>query len=175
MSISVAAAARELEGRQLLTRMRKNQPERIISRIRELVGGDLPEDLIDFYHEQISKVAEYSSILPDWNPFVGWRTADDVFIRLLSHNAIPIFADDFGNLYGLDLSRSPACPAVYFFDHDREDLGPIYAAGSSLGAFMLLLAEQDRAFEEGWPPCWELAIDPDLESCPRAPPIWAAG
>jgi hypothetical protein len=27
----------------------------------------------------------------------------------------------------------------------------------------------------GWPPMWELKIDPDLERRPRAPAIWDAG
>jgi hypothetical protein len=50
-----------------------------------------------------------------------------------------------------------------------------WAAGSSLGAFLLLLADGDRAHREAWPPKWELAIDPDLEKCLRAPAIWNAG
>jgi hypothetical protein len=65
-------------------------------------------------------------------------------------------------------------PAVYFFDHEREFRTPQWAAGSSLGAFLLLLADGDRAHREGWPPKWELAIDPAPDKCPRAPAIWNA-
>jgi len=66
-------------------------------------------------------------------------------------------------------------PAVYFFDHEDSYERPHWAAGSSLGAFLLLLADGDRAHAEAWPQKWELSIDPDIEKCPRAPAIWAAG
>ena len=58
-----------------------------------------------------------------------------------------------------------------------EDLfeRPRWAAGSSLGHFLLLLAQQDRAIEEGRTPGWERRIDPNIDKCPRAPPIWLAG
>jgi hypothetical protein len=47
-------------------------------------------------------------------------------------------------------------------------------AGSSIGSFLLLLAEHDAGIDEKQPPGWELKIDPNLEKCPRAPPIWLA-
>jgi hypothetical protein len=90
-------------------------------------------------------------------------------------NAVPLFDDGCGNLYGLDLTPDVDSPAVYFFDHERGYEKPEYAAGSSLGTFLLLLAEGDKAQAEGWPHKCELGIDPDLERCPRAPAIWAAG
>jgi hypothetical protein len=75
----------------------------------------------------------------------------------------------------LDVSRATDHAAVYFFDHDSGFESPNYAAGSSIGTFLLLLAEHDAAMEEKRPQGWELAIDPDLDKCPRAPPIWRAG
>ena len=157
-----------------MIRYKGDQSERIVTRIREIVGRDLPLDLNDFYRERISQVGGYKSIVPIWNSYVGWRLPDHVFTQLIEHQAIPIFSDDFGNMFGLDISGLRSTPSVYFFDHEQGERGPIYAAGSSLGAFMLLLADQDRAFEEDWPPRWELSVDPDLENCPRAPPIWLA-
>ena len=49
---------------------------------------------------------------------------------------------------------------------------PEFAAGSSLGAFLLLLAEEDRAYDERWPTGWQLKIDPDLYRCSRARAVW---
>jgi hypothetical protein len=60
-------------------------------------------------------------------------------------------------------------------DHERSYEKPEWAAGSSLGAFLLLLADSDRSYAEHWQPRWELTIDPDIEKCPRAPSIWNAG
>ena len=61
-------------------------------------------------------------------------------------------------------------PAVYFFDHEDRSDTPNYAAGSSLGVFMLLLADKDRAYDEHWPARWELKLDPDIDKCPGARP-----
>lgn len=95
---------------------------------------------------------------------------------LLHVNAVPIFFDGSGSLFGLDLGEEKdRVPAVYFFDHADGFGRPRWAAGSSLGAFLLLLAESDRALRNGRPARWELSIDPDIDKCPRAPPIWAAG
>jgi hypothetical protein len=91
---------------------------------------------------------------------------------LLHVQAVPIFFDGCGSLYGLDLSSGDLTPAVYFFDHEDEFSKPHWAAGSSLGAFLLLLADHDRAYRENWSERWQLAIDPDLDNCPRAPAIW---
>jgi hypothetical protein len=38
----------------------------------------------------------------------------------------------------------------------------------------MLLAEHDVALHQKRPRGWELAIDPDLGKCLRAPPIWLA-
>lgn len=62
----------------------------------------------------------------------------------------------------------------YLFDHERG-FAPEPAAGSSLGVFLLLLADHDRAYDEKWPACWQLKVDPYIERCPRAPAIWNLG
>ncbi len=175
MTISVCQAACQLEARGVLWRTRQDQSERIIPHLSDLIGQDLPADLKDFYRERIACIDQFDSILPHWNPYVGWRTPGDVFTRYLHHQIMPLFGDGCGSHFVLDLTPGVEVPAVYFLDHECEDVGPLYATGSSLGAFMLLLADHDRAFQESWPEKWELAIDPDLGSCPRAPPIWAAG
>ena len=64
---------------------------------------------------------------------------------------------------------------MYFFDACDLYATPQWAAGSSLGAFLLLLADHDRSYDEKWPKKWELRIDPDIDKCPRARAIWAAG
>lgn len=84
------------------------------------------------------------------------------------------FFDGCGNVFGLDLTPGTEIPAVYFFDHEHEFDRPRYAAGSSLGAFLLLLGEEDLAFREKRPAGWQLTIDPELDNCPRAPPVWRA-
>ena len=73
------------------------------------------------------------------------------------------------------MAAGEAVPAVYFFDHETGFEGPDWAAGSSLGAFLLLLAEQDLALRKGRAEGWQLAIDPNIDRCPRARAIWAAG
>jgi hypothetical protein len=92
--------------------------------------------------------------------------------ELLHADAVPLFRDGCGNFYGLDLTAEVKAPAVYFFNHERGFEQPEGAAGSSLGAFLLLLADHDRAYEEQWPFRWELKIDPDINNCPRAPAMW---
>jgi hypothetical protein len=174
MHIEVAATARELEQKGLLRRHRQDNSERIIRHVGEQLGRRLPADLEALYREHISRVGEFDAIAPIWNDRVGWRHVAVEATRLLSSQAVPIFSDGCGSLYGLDLSACDDVPAVYFFDHEDEFANPQWAAGSSLGAFLLLLSESDRAGREGWPSKWELAIDPDLESCPRAPAIWNA-
>jgi hypothetical protein len=88
--------------------------------------------------------------------------------------AIPLFWDGCGSLDGVDVSQATDHPAVYFFDHEDGWEKPACVAGSSIGVFLLLLAEHDAAIDEKRPPGWELTIDPDLGKCPRAPPIWLA-
>ena len=112
---------------------------------------------------------------PHWNERVGWRTPDELVTKLLHAEAVPIFDDGCGNFFGLDLTPDVEVPAIYFFDYERSYERPEWAAGSSVGAFLLLLAVSDRAYAERWPLRWELNIDPDIEKCPRAPTIWAAG
>jgi hypothetical protein len=94
---------------------------------------------------------------------------------LLPAQAVPIFSDGAGSLYGLALTSGVASSAVYFFVHEDLFERPRWAAGSSLGHFLLLLGQHDQAIDEGRTPGWECDIDPDIDKCPRAPPIWLAG
>ena len=119
-------------------------------------------------------MGDFLAVVPIWNDHVGWRTPDTEVTELVGAGAVPVFLDGCGNLFGLDLTSGAVAPAVYFFDHEGAQPfeRPIYAAGSSLGAFLLLLAEHDRALQERRPAGWELSIDPDIGKCPRAPPLW---
>jgi hypothetical protein len=157
-----------------LSRFRRHYPDKVIPYVEALVGRPLPQDLIDLYREGIAAICEFGAIVPAWNDHVGWRNADCVVTELLEVNAIPLFYDGCGSKFALDLTPGEETPGVYFFDHEDRSGLPTYAAGSSLGAFLLLAADHDRALDEGWPEKWQLAIDPDLGKCPRAPPIWAA-
>ncbi|MDO8380502.1 SMI1/KNR4 family protein [Phenylobacterium sp.] len=176
MRVSVPEAARRLEEAGALRRWRVNHAERIIARVSEQLGRKLPADLEDFYREGIAEVGEFAAIGPSWNDWMKrWERPSVEMTDLLHAQAVPVFFDGCGNLFGLDLSSGDAVPAVYFFDHERGFEKPVWAAGSSLGTFLLLLADHDRAYAEDWPEDWQLAIDPDIGKCPRAPPLWAAG
>ena len=169
----VSEAVRQLEERALLTRERHDHSERVIAHVRKLLGRPLPADLIIFYRERIARLGEFYAQTPEWNDRMGWRSPDSLVTKLIHADAVPLFDDGCGNLYGLDLTAGVEAPAVYFFDHERNYEKPVWAAGSSLGTFLLLLADSDRAYAEHWPSRWELKIDPDIEKCPRAPAMWA--
>jgi hypothetical protein len=176
MRVPVQEAAKSLEQRGLIRRHRIDDSARIIGYVSEEIGRDLPDDLVDFYRERIDFIgSDFMAIAPIWSDWVGWRPGSIEVNALLHVNAVPIFWDGCGNLFGLDLSSGASVPAVYFFDHDHEFSKPEYAAGSSLGTFLLLLGEDDRAYAEGWPMGWELKIDPDIDRCPRARAVWNAG
>jgi hypothetical protein len=175
MRISVSEAARQLEERGLLTRERKDHSDKVIEHVRNLLGRELPPDLVDFYRERIATLGEFYAQTPGWNEWVGWRSPDSLVTKLVHADAVPLFDDGCGDLYGLDLTPRVEVPAVYFFDHEDGYERPHWAAGFSLGAFLLLLADADRAHANEWPERWELKIDPALEKCPRAPAIWFAG
>lgn len=175
MKIEVAEAARLLEAEGLLERAREDHSTRIIDHVREQVGHELPEDLADFYRERIARVGEFHAIAPIWNDHMGWRPMAVETTALRHAQAIPIFFDGSGSLFGLDLTQGETAPAVYFFDHEEGFHGPRWAAGSSLGAFLLLVGARDRAYREAWPPRWELSIDANIEKCRRAPAIWNLG
>lgn len=160
--------------RGALQRSRKDNAEGIIQQVRELLGGRMPSDLEALYREGVARIGDFAAILPKWNTRPEWRR-DGSIGALLHVNAVPIFSDGCGNLYGLDLTSEDQRPAVYFFDSEDLFERPHWAAGSSLARFLLLLAEHDQALDEGRPPGWELAIDPEIDKCPRAPPIWLAG
>jgi hypothetical protein len=175
VTISVAEASQTLVERRLLERERFDHSALIIDHVSELTGRALPSDLVDFYRQRIKSVGDFGATPPVRSGRTGWRTRNDVTTWLLAAGAIPIFSDGCGSLFGVDLLSAADHPAVYFFDHEDNYEKPSYAAGSSIGAFLLLLAEHDAALDERRPPGWELTIDPDLGRCPRAPPIWRAG
>jgi len=172
--LSVSAVARQLFERGQLVRSKQDQSQLVIEKVNDLIGQTLPEQLCDFYKERIARVAYCRALVPFWNPYVGWSLPAEEIEALKPHGAMPLFYDGCGNLFGLDLTAGSLTAAVYLFDHEKPDRGPAYAAGSSLAHFLLLLAERDRAFDEGRPVGWELKIDPDLGACPRAPPWWEA-
>jgi hypothetical protein len=175
MRIPVAEAAKILEERGSLQRRRKDQSDRIIEFVRGMVGRELPQDLIDFYRERIDGIGQFTAQVPGWNPYTGYGDSELVIAPLLPVDAVPLFDDGCGSLYGLDLTPGVEAPAVYFFDHEDGYERPRWTAGSSLGAFLLLLPDTDRSCQEDWPEKWELRIDPDIDKCPRARAIWAAG
>jgi hypothetical protein len=174
MRISVPDAARQIEQRGLLERVRHNQSDKIIEHVGNLLGRSLPADLIDFYREGILTIGGYRAYLPWWSDWVGWHSTDQFVTQLLPANALPLFPDGCGSIFGLDLTPGVDSPAVYFFDHQDLYERPRWAAGSSLGAFLLLYADWDQAFADDRPEHWELKIDPDIDKCPRAPAIWDA-
>lgn len=177
MTPAVHDAARQLEDRGLLIRAndRASDVAGMIDHVKHTLGRELPVELESFYRERITRLADFNAILPKGNDLVGWRSGPVRIDCLLQASAVPIFSDGCGSLFGLDLSAEVATHAVYFFDHEDEFKTPQWAAGSSLGHFLLLLAESDRALSEAWPSRWELTLDPDLERCSRAPAIWNAG
>jgi hypothetical protein len=128
--------------------------------------------LEDFYRANIARIDGNPTFVPVWNTWVGWRDWGDQIKQLLHADAVPLVLEGCGNLFGLDLMPANTSPAVYFFDRETQFDKPVYAAGSSLGAFLLLLADEDRAYAEGWPAGWQLNIDPDLDRCPRARAVW---
>jgi hypothetical protein len=172
MTVSVGEAAKLLEERGMLKRRRDDHVARVPAHMASVLGRDIPADLRDFYLERIYSVGDFLAIAPAWNDWVGWRPAGDT--ELLPAQAVPIFSDGCGSLYGLDLSTTDDSPPVYFFDHEDCFETPQWAAGSTLGRFLLLLGEHDQAYREGRPDGWQLSIDPDIDKCPRAPAIWEA-
>jgi hypothetical protein len=176
MRISVAQAIRRLDERGLITRQKRDISERVIDRVAGLLGQALPADLEDLYRESVRTVGDFHAVLPILNGRIGWRDHGDAnMMDLFEVEAAPLFGDGCGNLWGLDLKAGSEVPAVYFYDHDQLYEKPNFAAGSSLGTFLLLLGDHDRAIREDWPARWELRIDPDIDKCPRAPAIWNAG
>jgi hypothetical protein len=174
MIITVQEACCTLDAQGALRRRPGGSPDGLVPYVRELLGDQVPADLEAFYREGVEAVGDFRAILPKWNERPE-RRREGMLRALLPAQAVPIFSDGAGSLYGLDLSSGAASPAVYFFDHEDLFERPRWAAGSSLGHFLLLLAQQDRAIEEGRTPGWERRIDPNIDKCPRAPPIWLAG
>lgn len=175
MKTTVSSAVRQLKARKILLHTRDDHSDKIIQRVGELLGRKLPSDLVEFYREQIMTVAGHDACLPWWNDWVGWHSTDAFVTHLAHADAVPLFWDGCGSLFGLDLTPGVETPSVYFFDHEDGYERARWAAGSSLGAFLLLFADHDRAYDEQWPLKWQLKIDPEIEKCPRAPAIWDAG
>ena len=175
MRVLVSGAANILEERGLLQHQRQDHPGRTIDHVETLLGTPLPEDLTDFYRARIMSIGAFEAVAPLWTERAGWKTPDWEITQLKGVQAAPLFYDGCGSLFGLDLSAPDRVPAVYFFDHEDRFSRPHWAAGSSLGAFLLLLAEYDQARDEARAPGWELSIDPDIDKCSRAPAIWDAG
>jgi hypothetical protein len=175
MTIAVDHAFQVLTPLGVVEQNQHIQPEMLIKYVERLIGRPTPEDLCDFYRKQISRVADFTSVIPIWNSYTGWVSKGWDLDMLLPAKAIPLFGDGCGSVFGVDVSTEHEHPAVYFFDHENQYEKANYAAGSSIGAFLLLLAEHDQAIDERRPPGWQLTIDPDIDKCPRAPPIWLAG
>jgi hypothetical protein len=185
VTISVDDAVRQLEAGGLLKNARRSykpgrsfDPDRLIANVRELIGQDLPRDLQDFYHAGVWRIGGFSAMTATFSDWVDWRSeANEYFTKYLDIGAIEVFSDECGNSFVLDLASGDETPAVYFIDH--EDDPPVLgcAAGSSLGACMLLIGEHERAFfaKEELPDRWALAIDPGIEKCPGAPVLWNLG
>jgi hypothetical protein len=174
MTLTIADVAGQLESEGLLIRDRSGRSGDVAEQVRQEIGRDLPRDLKAFYREGIARVGDFLAVAPVWRGRAGWAQGSTETTRLLHAGAVPIFSDGCGSYYGLDLQAGEGTPAVYFFDHEDEFRSPRWAAGSSLARFLLLLAQADLAQDENRPARWELAIDPDLERCARAPAIWAA-
>ena len=147
MKPTIHEAARQLEAGGLLTRARADHSAGIIEHVRQILGKTLPEDLETLLPR--AHRARGRPILPTGNDRVGWRSGAIRIDCLLAASAVPLFSDGCGSLFGLDLSAADAGPAVYFFDHEDEFRTPRWAAGSSLGSFLLVLTDSDRALSEG--------------------------
>ena len=174
MGFTVQESCCTLDAQGALRRRPGGSPDGLVAYVRALLGDRMPADLEAFYREGIEAVGDFRAILPKWNERPE-RRREGMLRALLPAQAVPIFSDGAGSLYGLDLSSGAASPAVYFFDHEDLFERPRWAAGSSLGHFLVLLAQQDQAIEEGRTPGWERRIDPNIDKCPRAPPIWLPG
>lgn len=132
----------------------------------EILNLPIPSELADLYSENIQYIFDAECHVPVWNDWIGFGKTDLEFWNSLP-NAVPIFGDGCGSLFGLDLLSEGPRHAVYFFDHSDSFEFPRWAAGSSLATFLLILGDMDRALEEDWPEGWELKIDPDLAHCRR--------
>ena len=175
MTVTVDQAFDTLSAREAIETDPRIQPIMLVKYVERLIGRPAPKDLADFYAKQISAVGDFASVAPVWKPYTGWVSQGWDLDMLLHVDAIPLFGDGCGSVFGVNVSTEDDHPAVYFFDHEGVYEKANYAAGSSIGAFLLLLADHDRAVLDHWPPAWELKIDPDIDECPRAPPIWLAG
>ncbi len=174
MDVSVQEACRTLEAQGTLRRRQGEIPDGLVAYVRELLGDQMPANLEALYREGVEAIGDFRAVIPKWNERPE-RRREGLLCALLPAQAVPIFSDGAGSLYGLDLTSGVARPAVYFFDHEDLFERPRWAAGSSLGHFLLLLGQHDQAIDEGRAPGWEKSIDPNIDRCAWAPPIWLAG
>jgi hypothetical protein len=172
MRISVSAAVEQLVAQELIERERHGDPDSVVDHVCQLIGRAVPSDLADLYREEIRFVGDFRAVYPTFNQRMGWDPDNDATItRLLDAKVVPIFFDGVGNLYAFDVDPAVQTPAVYLFDHERE-FALEHIAGTSLGSFLLILGDMDRAIAEDWPEGWQLRIDPDLDKSSKAPPEW---
>jgi hypothetical protein len=174
MDVSVQEACRTLEAQGALRRRLKGSPDGLVAYVRELLGDQMPADLEALYREGVEAIGDFRAVIPNWNERPE-RRREGLLRALLPAQAVPIFSDGAGSLYGLALTSGVASSAVYFFVHEDLFERPRWAAGSSLGHFLLLLGQHDQAIDEGRAPGWEKSIDPNIDRCAWAPPIWLAG
>jgi hypothetical protein len=169
--ISVSEAAHQLEKRGLLTRRRRKFEIQVIDFVSEQLGRPVPPELAEFYAENIDYICDAGAICPTWNPWVGFEPVYPDLWNALP-DAVPLFTDGNGSLFGLDLLDAGPRRGVYFFDHIDSFKFPAWPAGSSLATFLLFLGDRDRALQEGWPDDWMEKIDPEIKNCPRVEPRW---
>jgi len=120
MSFTIASVAKELEQRNELIRAHPDQAARIVERISEELGQELPDDLKAFYRKHIARIGDFLATSPIWSERAGWRSGMVETTILLSARAVPIFSDGCGSYYGVDIDAGDATPAVYFFDHQDQ-------------------------------------------------------
>jgi hypothetical protein len=173
MDISVREAIQRLDRQGLVVRSKELFLESMIAHIVFHLGQPLPSELEALYRERVARIAAFKADLPHrWGRMgFGYRGANWIKERL-PVQAISIFGDGCGNEFCLDLSPGERGGAVYFFDHEVGFEEPQWAAGSTLGRFLMLLSLHDQSYQENWEPGWELEIDPDIDICPRARAIW---
>lgn len=172
MHIPVDQAVRTIDAQGLIRRRKRDESEAIISHVRDLLGVPLPNDLECFYRESIERVGPFLAVSPRLNGRMGWDAdQDETICQLSGAAAVPVMFDGVGNLYALDLDPAAQVPGVYLYDHERE-FALEHIAGTSLGSFLLILGDIDRALADDWPDGWQLRIDPDLDKSPKAPPEW---
>ncbi|WP_141653169.1 SMI1/KNR4 family protein [Phenylobacterium immobile] len=144
---------------------------RVIDYMAEIIGQPIPDELAEFYSENIESICQFSSYVPVWNEWIGFRSSEREFWQSIPQ-AVPLFSDGCGSIFGLDLQYPGPRHGVYFFDHIDRFKFPSQPVGSSLATSLLILGDWDRALQEGWPDDWMEKIDPEIKNCLRVEPKW---